>query len=337
MARPLRIEYPGAIYHVTARGNERRAIFRTNADRNRFLEKLGEVSEGHRIDVYAYVLMTNHYHVVLCTPRANLSSFMQRLQTSYTVYFNRRHARTGHLFAGRFKAKLVEGGSYLLRLTRYVHLNPVRIERLREAPPEEKREWLGGYRWSSYPSYVGLASAQSWMTYEGLKAFADAGDSDRQQQAYEQFVCAALEESDEELVEALKRSGRAVGGDAFRRRVESLFRERVAAADRWVDISLRRQELPVGVGEVTSAVLAAYGIEADELFRRGNREARDVWMLLACEEAGLTRREIGQRLGHGDGGTVSRRLAWLAEAMALNEDLTQKYNVAKSGITNSKA
>ena len=89
MARPLRIEYPGAIYHVTARGNERRAIFRSDTDRRRFLGKLCDLSEAQGLEVYAFALMTDHYHLVVCTPRGNLTAFMQQFQTSYTVYFNR--------------------------------------------------------------------------------------------------------------------------------------------------------------------------------------------------------------------------------------------------------
>jgi REP element-mobilizing transposase RayT len=145
MARPLRLEYPGAIYHVTARGNERRAIFRSDADRRRFVSKLLELREFHGVEVYAFTLMTNHYHLVICTPRANLAAFMQQFQTSYTVYFNRRHGRTGHLFAGRYKARLVEGGHYLLRLTRYVHLNPVKI-RARAALGVDETRQPGGQR-----------------------------------------------------------------------------------------------------------------------------------------------------------------------------------------------
>ena len=103
MSRPLRLEYAGAMYHVTARGNERRAIFRSDADRRRFLEKLEQLAGVHHVEVYAYALMLNHYHLLLFTPRGNLGAFLQQFNTSYTMYFNRRHSRTGHLFAGRYK------------------------------------------------------------------------------------------------------------------------------------------------------------------------------------------------------------------------------------------
>ncbi len=104
MARPFRCQYEGAIYHVTVRGNERRAIFRDDRDRRGLVDRLRALLDVHHVALYAYVLMPNHYHLVICTPRANLSRFMQQLNTSYTVYFNRRHRRWGHLFGGRFRS-----------------------------------------------------------------------------------------------------------------------------------------------------------------------------------------------------------------------------------------
>ena len=125
MARPIRIEYEAAVYHVTMRGNDRRNLFEDDADRERFLAKLGESGILFEMRLYLYCLMSNHVHLVLGTPRANLSRFMQRLETAYTVYFNHRHRRCGHLFQGRFGSVLVEEDEYMLKLSRYVHLNPV--------------------------------------------------------------------------------------------------------------------------------------------------------------------------------------------------------------------
>ncbi len=175
MARPLRIQCPGAIYHVTARGNERRAVFRSDTDRRRFLGKLSDLCEAHGVEVYTLALMTNHCHLVVCTPRGNLTAFMQQFQTSYAVTSNRQHGRTGHLFAGRYKAPLVEGGHYLLRLTRHVHLNPVRTKERSALGSGRKRQLLRGYRWSSFPSYSGLCSGIDWLTYKALEGFPDAG------------------------------------------------------------------------------------------------------------------------------------------------------------------
>ena len=130
MARPLRIEYPGAVYHVTGRGNERKAIFREDQDRKAFLDTLHAVTLRYHWLCHAYCLMNNHYHLVIETPDGNLSLGMRQLNGVYTQGFNRRHKRAGHLFQGRFKAVVVQKESHLLETCRYVVLNPVRGRRV---------------------------------------------------------------------------------------------------------------------------------------------------------------------------------------------------------------
>lgn len=161
MARPLRIEYPGALYHVTSRGNAREAVFLEDADRYLFLHQLGEVVEGHRWQCHAYCLMTNHYHLLVETPEANLSRGMRRLNGQYSQRFNRRHERVGHLLQGRFTGILVERESHLLELARYVVLNPVRAGMVAAAED---------YPWSSLRATVGLSPGPSWLTPGGLLA-----------------------------------------------------------------------------------------------------------------------------------------------------------------------
>jgi REP element-mobilizing transposase RayT len=136
MARHLRVEFPGAIYHVTCRmvgdwRTEQTLLFKDEADRTRFLERLSERVEQYHIRLFLFVCMTNHFHLVFETPEANCSKFMQSLSTAYTVYYNLRHGRHGHLLDGRHKAKLVEGDDFLLALSRYVHLNPVCVGSLK--------------------------------------------------------------------------------------------------------------------------------------------------------------------------------------------------------------
>jgi REP element-mobilizing transposase RayT len=140
MSRPLRIEYPGATYHITARGNERADIFRDNNDRQKLLEQLQIALQRYAIVIHAYVLMGNHYHLLLETPEGNMSQAMHFINGNYTGYFNHRHRRVGHLFQGRYKGLLVEKESYLLSLSRYIHLNPVRAG-IVEYPEE--------YHWSN--------------------------------------------------------------------------------------------------------------------------------------------------------------------------------------------
>jgi putative transposase len=155
MARPLRIEYEGAVYHVTSRGNARQDIFLVDSDREMFLHLLGDTVERFGWVCHAYCLMTNHYHLLLETPEANLSRGMRHLNGVYTQAFNRRHMRSGHVLQGRFKAILVEKETHLLELARYVVLNPVRARAVRTV-----RDWP----WSSYRATAGMVEAPGFLT-----------------------------------------------------------------------------------------------------------------------------------------------------------------------------
>jgi putative transposase len=165
MPRKLRMEYPGAIYHVINRGDRREDIFRDEADRARFLETLGEACLKTEWHVLAYCLMSNHFHLVIETPQANLVAGMKWFLGVYTKRFNIRHKYCGHLFAGRYKALVVEGGGdgYLRRVCDYVHLNPVRAGLLRPQEPLET------FRWSSYPEYGQPAQKRRpWLRVDRL-------------------------------------------------------------------------------------------------------------------------------------------------------------------------
>ncbi len=163
MARPLRIDQEDTFYHVLNRGNERRAIFRDEHDYEDFLDRLGRCSERFSLDIYAYVLMGNHYHLLVKTQEANLSAAMQWLQVAYGSWHNRRHRRSGHLFQGRFKSFLIQETEYLQRLLLYIHRNPLRA-RLAER--------LEDYRWSSYRALAYGRGGPAWfdarLVYEQL-------------------------------------------------------------------------------------------------------------------------------------------------------------------------
>ena len=154
MARKLRIQYPGAIYHVMNRGDRREGLFEDDQDRQRFLQTLAEACEKTGWQVQAYCLMSNHFHLVMETPQANLVSGMKWLLGTYTSRYNRRHKEFGHLFSGPYKSLIVDGSQsgYLKTVCDYVHLNPARAKLL--APQEPLRQYL----WSSYPFYVAAPS-----------------------------------------------------------------------------------------------------------------------------------------------------------------------------------
>lgn len=159
MPRPLRIEFSGAVYHVTSRGDRREAIYEDDADWASFLEILGDVSGDFNWAIHAYCLMTNHYHLVVETPDANLAKGMRQLNGVFTQYSNRRHRRSGHVFQGRYKAILVDKDRHLLELARYVVLNPVRAHMV-----GDPSDWP----WSSYRAMVGAVDAPEWLCAEAL-------------------------------------------------------------------------------------------------------------------------------------------------------------------------
>jgi len=182
MSRPIRVEYPGALFHVYSRGNAKQSIFRWNSDREVFLDLLGRCINKHRWVVTAYALMPNHFHLLVELTAETLSRGMQWLLGEYARTFNRRHARVGHLFQGRFKAALVEKEPYLLELTRYIVLNPVRagiVDR-----PED-------YRWTSHPAIIGQEPAPEWLASDTLLS-QFSPNLDNARAAYESFVNAGI-------------------------------------------------------------------------------------------------------------------------------------------------
>ena len=178
MARPLRLEFEGALYHITSRGNARESIFLDNGDRARFLEILGDVVDRFGWICHAYCLMTNHYHLLIETPDADLSRGMHLLNGVYTQWFNHRYDRVGHLFQGRFKAILVEKDTHLLELVRYVVLNPIRAKTVRNV-----RDWP----WSSYRATAGQTEAPGFLTIGWVLSQFDP-DPERAVRAYLRFV-----------------------------------------------------------------------------------------------------------------------------------------------------
>ncbi len=267
VARPLRIEYPGAIYHVLARGNQGRAIFKDDRDRKRFLETLEESCQKTGWQIHAYVLMGNHYHLLVETPEANLVAGMKWLQGTYTQRYNARHKVFGHLFQGRYKAIVVEGQdlNHLQFVSTYIHLNPARAGLVRIGV-----EKLKGYRWSSYPCYLsrqcpGWIQRAKVLSTLGLRE-ADCGGYEAylEGRVLELGIKAGRRELEEQW-KALRR-GWYVGSESFGQKLERKLEQAVQGRKRESHSGGARQAHDAAAAEkLLVAGLAALGIGRDKL------------------------------------------------------------------------
>ncbi|MFA5206611.1 MAG: transposase [Lentisphaeria bacterium] len=283
MARPLRVEFPGALYHVVNRGNRRERVFRSQADYTLFLDRLEQFAKKFDVAVLSYCLMANHFHLFLRTRQANLSRFMQSLLTSFTVVVNRRDRTSGHLFQGRFSAQLVEGEGHFDTVSRYIHLNPVRTQAARELPLVERRRMLAEFRWSSFPFLVGLAPSPAWLlAAEILDGF---GNNRRDQmRAYRRYVEQGLTTDIRSPEEAANVPG-ILGSETFADRIKREFLLRTTVKDRREQPALAKAQGGHAFASMLAAVGETYGVTPSFLLRRGcrQREARQMAILAASE------------------------------------------------------
>ena len=283
MARPLRIEYSGAYYHLTSRGNERKAIFRDDQDREKFLGLLERAVEEFHLRLHCYALMNNHYHLLLETPKGGLNRALRYLNGVYTQSFNRRHHRVGHLLQGRYKAILVDKESYLLELSRYVHLNPWRLKNSQDP---------FRYRWSSLSAYVGRATPPNWLTVsEVLSNFGSTGKT-----RYKEFITDGMRRGIKTPWDDVK--GQAViGSKDF---VEEVATKHLAGRqqERGEETGLR-EVVGIRPEVVLSEVARYFGIKNEEIQRREQRytDARYVATLLLRRCCLMSLREIGEKVG----------------------------------------
>jgi REP element-mobilizing transposase RayT len=277
MARPLRIEFAGALYHLTARGNARADIFSDDADRQLFLELLGKEIAQQGWQCYAYCLMGNHYHLLIETPAGNLITGMRRFNGVYTQAFNRRHGRVGHVFQGRYKSILVDKDSYGLELCRYIVLNPVRARMVKR--PEN-------WAWSSYRATVGAITAPAWLNADWvLEQFGRRGAK----AAYQRFVAEGIGRTSpwDKLKGQIW-----LGGAAFLKRMERLAQAKSGAN---VPRMQRRPARPTARA-VTARVLARYRIKDERaLCSRENQDAFQAWVYLLRRSVNLPLREVAER------------------------------------------
>jgi REP element-mobilizing transposase RayT len=213
MARPLRIEFPGAFYHVCSRGIARDPIFRTDQHRQLFLGILGKVVERYHIKIHSYCLMGNHYHLLIETPEGNLSLAMRQLQAVYGASYNRLLKRPGPVFQGRFKASVVDENTYGLAVCRYIVRNPVRAKMVKRP---------GQWRWSSYRALAGIAGGPPWLTTATVLALIGGRTAEEAQRRYSEFIAEEGEETDRDMHHMLEKV--IVGAEAFRQRLSERLR-----------------------------------------------------------------------------------------------------------------
>ena len=341
MARQLRVEYPGAIYHVTVRmlgdwKRESNRLFADDADRQRFVESLQDRVKQYRVRLYLFVLMQNHFHLVLETPAGNCGKFMHSLTTAYTVYFNLRHKRHGHLVDGRYKAKLVEREEYLLKLTRYVHLNPVCVKGRANLPIKEKIRHLRSYAWSSYRSYIGLAKPLDYVEYGPILAEMHGQRRDWPQR-YRAFVESGMAGSEDHFQEALKASPRCIGGEGFRawvdERVEALMRRHM----RLEDVAFRKTIKRLDPVAVMAELADAFDVPVEEFGkRRRDSVLRAVGARFLCRYAGLTQREAAGILGVGSGAAISHQAKKLCACMENDKKLKRTVEAIERRLDSRK-
>jgi len=315
MARPFRIQYPGAFYHVTSRGNERKDIFRSDADRLKFLAYLESASEGYGAVIHAYCLLDNHYCLLIETPLGNLSRIMGHINGAYTTYFNAQRKRSGHLFQGRYKSVLIEADAYATELSGYIHLIPVRAGIV--SRPEE-------FFWSSYRAYIGEVVPPGWLTTDFVLNLIPSGHG-RGPAEYRAFV------EDHLGLKVLNPLAATVGGtllgsDSFIRQVT----ERHVSRDQR---DTRRAVVPPPKRNLSIERIIA---TVDATFTEDVKFSGKTSIYLCHKLSGKTLREIGTYFGLGDSG-VSQACRRFADALDLDPLLKQKLLTLKNQLIGSGA
>lgn len=278
MARPLRICYPGAFYHITARGNERKAIFRSAQDRVQFLSYLESAHERYGAVIHVYCLMDNHYHLLLETPGGNLSQIMHHINGAYTTYYNVKRNRSGHLFQGRYKAIVVERDEYCQELSRYIHLNPVRAGIVKS---------VEDYAWSSYLSYTGKRDGPEWLeTGYVLSYFGKRVGVARKK--YREFVEEAMGESMEDPLKQVHAST-ILGSPSFLAWVQDNLKGNRQEAD--------RRNIPALKALAPRPSLEQIHWIAADVIKDDERLIKKMGMCISQDLGGYSLGEIGERYG----------------------------------------
>lgn len=301
MARKPRVHFPGALYHVIARGNQRQTIFKDDRDRRRYLELLQESQRRFNYSLYAYVLMGNHVHHLIQVGRTPLAKVMQNVLFRYTRYWNAKYKTIGHLFQGRYKAILCDKDSYLLELIRYLHLNPVRSKVVKD--PDR-------YRWSSHKAYL-EGDGKKWIAIDEVLPLL-AKTPAQAVRAYRRFVHDGVSVGHrDDLYEVVEQTY--LGNEQFVEKVEERVSDRDSAS-----------AVILSWAEIKDAVSKYFGLSPLVALQRGrgrkNAKAKRVMAWIAREVGGFTNQKTANFLRQ-DAGALSRGIGRLAEELATNSEL----------------
>jgi len=323
MARPMRIEYEGAFYHVTSRGNERKEIFGGPKDYARFKHYVSEAQDKYDFVLHGYVLMTNHYHLILETNRANLHQIMHYINGSYTTYFNRLNGRSGHLFQGRYKGIVIDVDNYLLELSRYLHLNPVRAGMIKR--PEE-------YGHSSYRFFIGLGrKTEEIVTRDRIWGMI-SGDRRRAAQKYRRYVEEGMKRDFRNPLKTLY-GGAILGSGEF---VQELLKSKGAKKVKDEEISYRRQfKATKRIEDLIVDVSSYFDVQPNKVLEEKG-VIRDIGIYFGKKYTGLTNREIGERFGGLSYSGVTRVSQRFEEKLTKDRTLKSRVKEIDERISNVK-
>jgi REP element-mobilizing transposase RayT len=321
MARPLRIEYEGAFYHITSRGNDRKRIFFSKSDYSKFKSYLEDGMKKYGYRIHSYVLMANHYHLLIETPKANLSKLMHYINGSYTTYINRKRDRSGHLFQGRFKAILVDQDSYLLELSRYIHLNPVAAETV-ERPQD--------YIHSSYSSFINKKGES--IVYRDQIWNMVSNKIHKAPSVYRSFVeNGIIEELENPLKDVY--GGLFLGSKTFiKKAIDTLTENKLNNTETSNRKALQTSITPEYVLEIISSYL---DVHLDEL-AQVKGESRNIAVYILKSHTEMTNIEIGELFGGLSYSAVAKIKQRFSEKLLKDRSLRKKVEKLNQNMSNVK-
>ena len=306
MARPLRIQYSGAWYHVMNRGTAHQFIYQTEKHRHFFLSLLAEVNLRYQAEIHAYCLMSNHYHLLLRTPLPNLNRIMRHIDGIYTQHYNKSLNRDGPLFRGRYKSCLIEAENYLLQTSRYIHLNPVVAKIV--ANPED-------YKWSSYRYYINLESPPSWLTIFDTLQFFETNTY----QFYQNFVKADLD-AENEFTNKIKKSP-VLGSDSFIEHITQFIPSKHQIAD----IPMHKEFFfTITIDQIQTEVAKFFNTSSLKLSQNQSKFTslpKIITLYLAIKLTGKTYREIGMILGNPSVSAISHTYRNIQKKLVSDSEL----------------